>query len=637
MGAQQVSEEELASPTGGELAVRWQVFERVFSRNGYDGESPVPLKRLPRDVVEATPGLLELPGTSRAHIVVTATHATNHVRDGSAKVADRGTGGLALLIAELTGCTALVAARTSGDANHDDDHPLKRRLAELRPAAVLDLHGMRSRPESDIDLGTGDGSVPAEFVATLRRSELRVTTNALFAAMRPTTVTSFAQARDVPAVQVEISARFRPPSGAPEDLSRLLNALIDAIAGMTTTRSSLTLATVPVAIASGLPLAVVHPDTIRGLRGPVPVAVTTGERSEVAWAWSAAAPGIPEESREISPAEIGVGRRLREKLGDASAVSLHVPQIVPLRTRAALARDLPAADEVHVSPDDLASGIYLLVHDGVTAWVRAVPRSHVPPGQIRLGYQLRLLIASDGTTDGDVALVAAPAAVTRRRRRESWVGRTGAAADTMAERLWRALFRAPEFAARIMQAHAGDDGAAVVSLHPAVFDRIGLEPGQQVLVRWGGREVAALAVADHDPPESGAPPESIKRVQRVNRLWPHLPEGMSPHVVVRMSAQLRRDLGAPVATVVTVRRRLRPVLIRNLNSLVVPLASLVLAGAALPDPHWPTLGLGTALMSVFALARLRIPQPRRGARVDKRWVEEMAGHDTDVRGEKVGG
>lgn len=135
----------------------------------------------------------------------------------------------------------------------------------------------------------------------------------------------------------------------------------------------------------------------------------------------------------------------------------------------------------------------------------------------------------------------------------------------------------------------------------------------------------------------------MKRVQRVNRLWPDLPEGISPHVTVRMSTRLRDQLGAPVATVVTVRRRMRPVLVQNLNSLVVPLASLVLAGAALPDPHWPTLGLGTALMSVFALARLRIPQPRSRARVDENWVEQMPGTGESSGpgigrgGEKVGG
>ncbi|WP_020016886.1 hypothetical protein [Promicromonospora sukumoe] len=634
-------EQETSGVTGGPAA-RWLDLERIFSQDRYDGGGPPWPVPIAAGVAEPTPGLLEVAGTVRPHVVVTAPHATNHEREGAAKLADRGTGGLALLLAELTGCTALVAVGTPGDANYDEEHALKDRLAELRPAVVVDLHGMRSRPESDVDLGTGSGLVPASVVAALDDGDLRVTTNAVFSAMRPTTVTAFAQALGTAAVQVEVGAHLRVPSGAPEELTRLVAALVAAIecaAAPARTRYT----AVPVKIPSGLPTVVVHPDVLAGIHGPVPVTVATDDRSTVAWAWSAAADGVPEAARGLLPGEIGASGGLSDAMTGATELSLRVPPIAPLRTSAALARDMPAADEVQVNPADLVPGTYLLVRNGVTAWVRAVARGHVRRGTVRLAYQLRLLIAADGAADdSSVALVAALPEVIRSGAQGPWSRRFGAAVDTVLEHLWRALFRAPEFSARVVQAHAGDDGAPVVTLHPAVFDRIGIESGQQVLVRWGGREVAALAVADHDPPETGVPPESIKRVQRVNRLWPHLPDGMSPHVVVRMSSRLRGDLGAPVATVVTVRRRLRPVLVGNLNALVVPLASLVLAGAALPDPHWLMLGLGTAVMSVFALARLRIPQPRSGARVDKGWVEEMAevggpaGRGTGPGGEKVG-
>ncbi|MFD7309876.1 hypothetical protein [Promicromonospora sp. NPDC059942] len=623
-GAQQVSDGQQGSMADDDLTARWLGFEQIFSQDRYEGGVPPWPSAIADSVSEPTPGLLEIAGTKRPDVVVTAPHATNHERDGATKVADRGTGGLALLLARLTGCTALVAQSTAGDANFDEEHPLKARLTELRPAIVIDLHGMRSRPESDVDLGTGTGVAPADVVAALMGCGLRVTTNEIFDAMRPTTVTSFAQARGIAAVQVEIGAHLRLPSGEPEELSRLVTALAAAIecsASQPRTRFT----AVPVKIPSGLATVVVHPDLLSGIHGPVPVTVSTDVRSTVAWAWSAAADGIPDGARDLLPEEIGASRALSDAMNSAVSLSVRVPPVIPLRTRAALARDMPAADEVHVNPADVVPGTYLLVRNGVTAWVRAVARDHVREGSLRLAYQLRLLIASDGDVDdGLVALVAAPSEVIRRRAQDKRFRRLGSAVDHTLERLWRALFRAPDFTARVVQAHAGDDGAPVIALHPAVFDRIGVESGQQVLVRWGGREVAALAVADHDPPETGVPPVSIKKVQRVNRLWPHLPEGMSPHVVVRMSSSLRNDLGAPVATVVTVRRRLRPVLVGNLNALVVPLASLVLAGAALPDPHWITLGLGTALMSVFALARLRIPHPRSGARVDEGWVEEMA-------------
>ncbi|MDR7381566.1 hypothetical protein [Promicromonospora iranensis] len=608
-----------------DLTARWLGFEQIFSQDGYDGGEPSLPSSIAGSVSEPTPGLLEITGSGRPNVVVTAGHATNHERAGGTKVADRGTGGLAILLAQLTGCTALVALSTPGDANYDEEHPLKARLAELRPAVVIDLHGMRSRPESDIDLGTGTGPVPSGVRTALDASGLLVTTNEVFDAMRATTVTSFAQSLGTAAVQVEIGAHLRLPTGTAPELVRLVTALATAIEQPElTTPSGMT--TVPVTIASGLPTAVVHPDMLPGTDGPVPVTVGAGDRTTVAWAWSAAADGIPGPARELSLGQVGVSRRLRAAVGDAPSVGLRVPPITALRTLSALVDDMPSADEVQVNPADVRPGSYLLVQGGVTAWVRAVPRDHVRRGAVRLAYQLRLLTASDGATDNShVALVAAPPEVVEHTLPSRRAVRASEAVDRTMERLWRALFRAPEFSARVVQAHAGDDGASIVTLHTAVFDRIGVQSGQQVLVRWGGREVVALAVADHDPPIAGSPTPSMKKVQRVNRLWPDLPEGISPHVTVRLSTRLRDQLGAPVATVVTVRRRMRPVLVQNLNSLVVPLASLVLAGAALPDPHWPALGLGTALMSVFALARLRIPQPRSRARVDKSWVEQMPG------------
>jgi hypothetical protein len=620
-----VSDEQQTSNASDDLAARWLGFEQIFSQNAYEGgPSPWPVP-IAGSVSEPTPGLLEISGFSRPQILITAAHATNHERDGAAKVADRGTGGLAVLLAQVTGCTALIALDTPGDANYDRDHPLKKRLAELRPTVVIDLHGMRSRAESDVDLGTGTGTAPPAVVSALNDSSLRVTVNQIFHAMRPTTVTSFAQSLSISAVQVEIGAHLRPPSGEASALARLVSALVTAVEQTASTTPCL-LTTVPVQIASGLPTAVVHPDVLSGTAGPVPVTVTADGVDAVAWAWSAAADGIPEPARTLALGQIGMSRRLLSAVDDATTVSVRVPPAVVLRTSSALVDDMPDAGEVQVNPTDVNPGAYLLVQSGVTAWVHAVPRDHVRPGTVRVAYQLRLLTASDGATDNaHVTLVAAGPDVVRHRLPGGRVRQAGEAVDRTMERLWRALFRAPEFSARVVQAHAGDDAAPIVTLHPAVFDRIGIESGQQVLVRWGGREVVALAVADHDPPISGSPTESMKKVQRVNRLWPDLPEGISPHVTVRMSTRLRDQLGAPVATVVTVRRRMRPVLVQNLNSLVVPLASLVLAGAALPDPHWPTLGFGTALMSVFALARLRIPQPRSRARVDETWVEQMPG------------
>ncbi|GAB3157382.1 hypothetical protein GCM10027059_00160 [Myceligenerans halotolerans] len=594
--------------------------------------------------------------------MVTAPHATNHARSGEIKWADRGTGGLALLLADLTGCGALISvgglAAEPGDANFDARHPFKDRLAELAPRVVVDLHGMRTRDGMDVDLGFGEGALPEEFLASLGRSDLRVTRNALFDAMRPTTVAAFAQERGIPAVQVEIGAHLRPPEGNGADPELLVASLVAAIEAEVPataasgpaepepsgpTRTSHRLATTLVPIPSGVPTVVVRPAVLAGTTGPVPVTVRAGARTAIAWAWTTEAEGMPARVRELRPGQAGVTRRLVAALTDGPGLAHsretvdHVDVVVPPLRRhrivAALADDLPGQHEVHVSPQDVADrASYLLVRDGVTAWVTAVPREHVRPGTVRLDYQHRLLTmsgvrATDPNEAEHVVLVAAPRAMVETTRVLSWPRRSAVAVDRGLERLWRRLFGAPEFSARVVQAHAGDDSTSMVSLNPAAFDRLGIDPGQQVLVRWGGREAVAQAVEDHDPPSSSTAAAVSRAAQRVNRLWPDPPGDLSPHVVIRMSAHLRAQIDAPTATVVTVRRRLRTFLAANLNRLVIPVAGLGLAIHQINDPRWPVIGTAAVLMTVFALARLRMPKPRPDARVDKDWVDGMADPD----------
>ncbi|WP_125775121.1 hypothetical protein [Antribacter gilvus] len=640
-----------STPSVTDVAARWLALEQVFSEERYDGGRPPWPVEVANRVVESTSGLLEsLPGT-RPHVVITAPHATNHVRAGAMKVADRGTGGLALLLAELTGATALIALHSTGDANFDVEHPLKVRLAELRPALVIDLHGMRRRPGSDVDLGAGDGLVPDAFVSALRASsQVLVTVNEVFDAMRPTTVTAFSQDLGIRAVQAEIGAHLRPPMGESADLGRLALLIAGAI---NASEALVPEAAVPgavqisrpataVRIPSGVPSVVVPPDLLPGTTGPIPVSVAVDGATVHAWAWASSTPGMPEAVQVLPPGHFGLTRRLTASLETSSGgqdavrpVTVTFPGTAQLKPLAALVDDLPAGDEVQVSPDEFPGPPrrYLLVRGGVTAWVTAVPRAHVRPGTVRAGYQLRLLTETEGADEaGDFTLVAAGSVRSASRRALSAWGQVRAAwrllhlgLDQATEVVLRFLFRAPTAAVRVIQAHPGDDGQAIVALHPAVFDRIGLEPGQQVLVRWGPNEVVAVAVEDHDPPSVGAPPEGARKVQRVNRLTPDLPDGVAPHVVARLSSSLRLALDAPVATVVSVRRRMRPILVGNLYTLVIPLASLVLAGAALEDPNWWLINAGTLAMSVFALAKLRIPRPRAEMRVDREWQETLAG------------
>lgn len=376
---------------------------------------------------------------------------------------------------------------------------------------------------------------------------------------------------------------------------------------MTLPTRSRVLTPVPVPVLTGSAALVLDPDLL-GTTGPVLVDVAAAGGRATAWAWARTAAGLPPEAAALGSDEAGVSARLLDLLlpGDGP-VTVTVPQVAHRRVLASRIDDLPQRDEVQVPRTD-PGGRALLVRGGVTAWVTCVPRPHVPAGAVRLTYQMRLL------TDAEGADASAPVTLTFPGDEGAGPARRGRlrrAVDRAVERLLTAVFRAPEFAVRITQAHAGDDEGPLVALHPAVFDRIGVEPGQQVVVRWGDREITAMAVADHAPHGTGPVSAAGRAAQRVNLVSPDLPGDMSPHLVARLSAPARRSLGAPAATVVTVRRRLRPVLVRNLGALVLPLAGLLLAAAALEDPNWWLVGTGTALMSVLGLAGVRIPVVRR--------------------------
>ena len=200
-------------------ARRWRDLEERYSANNYDGSGP--------DAV------LVIPGALRPGLILSAPHATNHLRDGALKFADRGTGGLAELLARELGATAVIAASgRHGDANHDAEHPLKESIASLSPALVLDLHGMRDREDHPVqaDLGAGQGLTPPDLESALR-AKLVTSDGALFTGGKKlTTVTSWAQLRNIPALQIEVTASFRVPTGSDEHLNQLVVALLEALA-----------------------------------------------------------------------------------------------------------------------------------------------------------------------------------------------------------------------------------------------------------------------------------------------------------------------------------------------------------------------------------------------------------------------
>ncbi len=168
-------------------------------------------------------------------VMVSAPHAVTHWRAGRAKESDDYTGSLALVLAELTGCHAIVATRTCGvDPNWDafEDSAYKQALVdhvrECGVGVVLDLHGMASTRGMAFDVGSDDGytvwarpGLDDWVVMELEESlgpwlelyEAPVRLNGEMAARGMNTVAqTVARETEAAALQLEISSRFRIPS-----------------------------------------------------------------------------------------------------------------------------------------------------------------------------------------------------------------------------------------------------------------------------------------------------------------------------------------------------------------------------------------------------------------------------------------
>lgn len=169
-------------------------------------------------------------------LLLVAPHAVNHTRDGRRKLADRGTGGLAEVLAGELGCGAICqAGRDPSDAASEPFHPLKREISHWDPPLVVDIHGMSPDPSTEIDLGLGPWpkAAPLDLVDRLRTLGtsvgLLVTTNARFLGDRPHSITAYCQSLGMAAVQVELAPHLRPPRATQDALAALLNVLIETL------------------------------------------------------------------------------------------------------------------------------------------------------------------------------------------------------------------------------------------------------------------------------------------------------------------------------------------------------------------------------------------------------------------------
>ena len=158
----------------------------------------------------------------------------------------------------------------------------------------------------------------------------------------------------------------------------------------------------------------------------------------------------------------------------------------------------------------------------------------------------------------------------------------------------RSYFKAPKRAFLTTMAYMGDEFPRLVRLHPAAFTMIGIKPGDEVIVEWCGRRTSAIA------------DELVHLESQTQKS-----EFISEHLYISVSGQVRVDLGITVSTAVEIRRKVMPKVLDNLNSVFLPVISVVVGGNSLKLP-----GVTVFLLAFFAallsLGKVRLPRAAPG-------------------------
>jgi GntR family transcriptional regulator len=353
-----------------------------------------------------------------------------------------------------------------------------------------------------------------------------------------------------------------------------------------------------------------------------------------------------EDDQDIIPlSAIGITASARERLGitpQDDKISIDLPKIFTARVRTPPALDLPTGASIRVSPglfetfrsSNRFRTYALLTSDQKMSAPVRIRKRPIKDEIVLAPMFVRILC---GITEGStVQLSELPAAsysqyaswlvarVFRRPPKNTWKRNIGIflglilkgarLIDFSLELVLRGALRSQPLAFRIMQANPGDDDLMdTVRLHPAAFAALALHPGGQVILNWAGQRMTARVLEDPNPIDT--PAASSPHVLHSASLHLDtglLPEGFPAHLVVRVPAFIRQSLNIPPATIIEVRRRLRPAVISQLNQLTIPVAGLILAAAAFPAVRgWPLLA-GSIAALVLGLAPLRMPRTPRG-------------------------
>jgi len=287
-----------------------------------------------------------------------------------------------------------------------------------------------------------------------------------------------------------------------------------------------------------------------------------------------------------------------------------------LPVKGVLAEQLIADDEIGLHYDDvvrLGIGQWVVVnYNGVPAACRVRRlRSSADLGFVRLplytrtllgipswspGLRPEVLIAAFPVTERGAPLLIAPV-LWKPARAQRITGTIG----TFTDRITTWMLRAPSTVLRTVEATPGEDQGLTVRLPAELFPLLGTSPGRQVYVEWGPRNrsiATALAMGqetEHDLPD----------FQIVGDRLAHA-TALPSFAQVRVGATTRATLGVPRIAVVSVRRRVVPLIIGRLNELIIPVTGLSLGIAARVHLRLWVLVIGIAAVLILLLAPLRV-------------------------------
>lgn len=169
-------------------------------------------------------------------ILISAPHTVKQWRNESYKSADIYTGALAKTLHESTGAHVIYKASTNGDENYTTEETEYRKkikdiVAKNDIKIIIDLHGMSSDKDSNIDIGTGNSSninlLGKDYMLSLIGSSLgsnNYTVNKYFSGGKTYTMSGYCSSKlGMPTLQFEINKKYR--SSDSESFSYMANKL----------------------------------------------------------------------------------------------------------------------------------------------------------------------------------------------------------------------------------------------------------------------------------------------------------------------------------------------------------------------------------------------------------------------------